>query len=432
MASAATPEDLASPSPVEIVVTSANPQVDGTSADSATPASDASPNDAGVKGAAATEAKPADDANEYTRLSPLVFRLVFGCLCLMCFMAGLDITIVVTAMPYIAEQLNCLNDISWVITAFLLAQTAVCPLVGRLSEIYGRKFMLLFAVGTFTVFSIGCALSNSIEQLAVLRAFQGIGGGAIMSSVLIVITDITPARTRGMAIAPIGIMFALASIVGPLLGGALTGVSHDGWRYCFWINLPIGASVFLALSLLVPSTIGDHHKRAAAAEAAANPSAAPLAAVTLDVVGSVSCVIFVVALTLALTWGGGDYAWSDAHVITLLVVAGVFSVLFLLWEVRHRDELCTAAISRSDVLYCAPCANIQSVMVRVLPRFYPPPLSLSLSFSLSLSSSPGARCTSPHHPCEAVCDSKLLRGQLAELLERLWHDGVNRLSPRVL
>lgn len=145
----------------------------------------------------------------------------------------------------------------------------MCPLVGRLSEIFGRKAMLLFAVSTFTVFSLGCALSNSIAQLAIFRGLAGVGGGAIMSScvacrghgsveaavahcrhadspaqvasrtpihplrtarrVMIVISDITSARKRGLAIAPIGIMFALSSIIGPLLGGALTGVSSDGW-----------------------------------------------------------------------------------------------------------------------------------------------------------------------------------------------------------
>ena len=149
---------------------------------------------------------------------------------------------------------------------------------------------------------------------------------------MIVVSDITPARTRGMAIAPIGIAFAVASVVGPLIGGALTGVSADGWRYCFWINLPIGGSVFLALLALVPNNIGEHHARAAAAELAPGAKAA---AVTLDVAGSLLCTAFVIALTLALTWGGGDYAWSNGRVIACLVVAGVALAAFLVWEVTY-------------------------------------------------------------------------------------------------
>ena len=171
---------------------------------------------------------------DYTVLSPLAYRAVFATLMLMCFMVGLDITIIVTAMPKIGRQFDCMSDISWTVTAFLLAQTAVSPLVGRLAEAFNRRAVVMAAVLLFTVFSLACALAQNFAQLAVFRALQGLGGGLIMPIVFIVVSDITPIATRGVAVAPIMMMFTLSSIVGPLLGGALTDIGDDGWRICFW------------------------------------------------------------------------------------------------------------------------------------------------------------------------------------------------------
>jgi MFS family permease len=114
------------------------------------------------------------------------------------------------------------------------------PLTGRFCDIYGRKATLLFSMGAFIVGSLACALSTSIVQLFVFRAIQGIGGGGIMSAAMIIVADLTPAKTRANWIAPLAAMFALSSVVGPLLGGYLT--DGPGWRFAFWINLPVSSS----------------------------------------------------------------------------------------------------------------------------------------------------------------------------------------------
>lgn len=138
------------------------------------------------------------------------------------FLAGLDGTIVVTAMPVIANDFNARSTISWIIVSFMLTQTALTPLWGRLCDRFGRREMNVFCVFTFGIFSMACALSQTIEQLIVFRAFQGVGGGGIMSVVLILLADLVPPSKRAQYMAPVASMFALSAVCGPLIGGALT------------------------------------------------------------------------------------------------------------------------------------------------------------------------------------------------------------------
>ena len=194
-----------------------------------------------------------------------------------------------------------------------------------------------------------------------------------MPSVMIVLSDVTPAASRGTAMAPIMATFTLSSIVGPLLGGALTDLYDGGWRLCFWINVPIGVVAMLCIFFLLPATLGDQAskfdvqreaagvmsgaKRVTAATATATAGAAATApapapggvadeaapavvvpaepkrsAIDLDVVGSVCAVCGITALSLAITWGGGDYSWSDPRVFALLIVALVLGIVFSVWE----------------------------------------------------------------------------------------------------
>ena len=191
-----------------------------------------------VKPAAVTEeastakavAVPEDDG---FALRGLPFMLVMFAMCLAVFIGGLDGTIVVVAMPQIAKDFDALSLISWIFLSFLLTQTAGTPLWGRASDMLGRKNAMLVAIGSFVVGSIACALSNTFASLVVFRAIQGIGGGGLMSVALILLADIVPASQRGAYLAPINSMFALSSVVGPILGGYIT--DGPGWRWCFWI-----------------------------------------------------------------------------------------------------------------------------------------------------------------------------------------------------
>lgn len=160
-------------------------------------------------------------------------------------------------MPKIADEFNALTTISWVIVSFMLTQTALTPLWGRFCDLFGRRNCVIFCVGTFTIFSMACALSDSIVQLIVFRALQGIGGGGIMSVILILLADMTPPSSRAAYMAPIGSMFALSAVCGPLLGGFLT--DGPGWRFAFWINVPIGGVCMIIQWFYIPPTLGQEH-----------------------------------------------------------------------------------------------------------------------------------------------------------------------------
>ena len=148
-------------------------------------------------------------------------------------MAGLDWTIVVTAMPSISREFNAFDEISWVIISFMLTQTAGTPLWGRAADMLGRKNAMLFAILSFVVGSIACALSTTFPMLAIFRAVQGVGGGGLMSVALVLLADMVPASQRGAYLAPLNSMFALASVVGPIVGGYIT--DGPGWRWCLHV-----------------------------------------------------------------------------------------------------------------------------------------------------------------------------------------------------
>ena len=178
-------------------------------------------------------------------------RLVFGGLLLVMFLAALDQTIVATALPTIVGDLGGLNHISWVVTAYLLAQTVVTPLYGKLGDMYGRKIVLQSALVVFLAGSALCGLSQNLDELIAFRALQGLGGGGLMVSAQAAIGDVVPPRERGRYTGLFGAVFGLASVAGPLLGGFLT--SNLSWRWIFYVNLPLGIVALFVLAATLPT-----------------------------------------------------------------------------------------------------------------------------------------------------------------------------------
>ena len=162
---------------------------------------------------------------------------MFGIMLAM-FLGALDQTIVATALPTIGRALHDVDDLPWVVTAYLLTSTAVTPLYGKLSDIAGRRLMLLLAIIVFLVGSVACALSRNIYLLIAARALQGLGGGGLLSLGQTVIGDVIPPRERGKYQAYFALVFVSSSIMGPVLGGFFAELLH--WSVIFWINLPIG------------------------------------------------------------------------------------------------------------------------------------------------------------------------------------------------
>src|ERR1700681_2522045 len=180
-------------------------------------------------------------------LMPGEVRTILMSLMLTMFLAALDQTIVATALPTIGRQFQDVSNLSWVITAYLLASTAVAPVFGTLSDIYGRRAMIVTAMSLFISGSILCAVAPNMPVLILARGLQGLGGGGILPIVQTVIADIVTPRERGQYQAYFSGVWMAAGIGGPILGGVFA--EHLHWSMIFWINLPLG---LISLAMLLP------------------------------------------------------------------------------------------------------------------------------------------------------------------------------------
>jgi EmrB/QacA subfamily drug resistance transporter len=267
---------------------------------------------------------------------PEIRSIVLGIMLTM-FLGALDQTIVATALPTIGRHFGNLDDLAWVVTAYLLTGTASTPLYGKLSDIYGRRVVMLTAIGIFIAGSIACAMAPTMPALVVSRGLQGLGGGGLMALAQTIIADIVSPRERGRYQGYIGAVFAVSSVGGPVLGGFLT--EHLDWSLIFWINLPLGLAALGMTSdrlRLVPYHPRQHK---------------------LDVLGALLLMLAAVALLLALSWGGRRFEWISGEIGALLLVSALLWGLFA-WRLTTAEEpFLPLTVLGNAVVRCAALAG---------------------------------------------------------------------------
>ena len=253
--------------------------------------------------------------------APLAHRqilVVFSGLLLVLLLAALDSTIVSTALPTIVGELGGLEHLAWVVTGYLLAQTIVTPIYGKLGDLYGRKLVLQSAIVLFLAGSALCGMSQSMTQLILFRFIQGLGGGGLNVTTQAAVGDIVSPRERGRYQGIFGAVFGLASIAGPLLGGYFT--THLSWRWIFYVNLPLGLIALVVLAATLPA----HSQRRSHA---------------IDYAGAGLLAVVLSGTTLVADLGGTAYPWSSGLVLGLIAVTVVALAGFVVVEHRAQEPV---------------------------------------------------------------------------------------------
>lgn len=255
--------------------------------------------------------------------------IIFSALVSGMLLASLDQTIVSTAMPTIVGELGGVENQAWIVTSYLLATTIVMPIYGKFGDVLGRRNLFLFAIALFTVASVACALATDFWSFVTFRAVQGLGGGGLMILSQAIIADIVPASERGKYMGPLGGIFGLSAIAGPLLGGFF--VDHLSWQWCFYINIPVGIAAFVLayFALTLPNK--------KATKKLDLPGVALLSIAT-------ACLIFFTDFG-----GNAEQGWDSPLTWTLGAGTVIAATLFIAVERRAEDPIIPLSLFRNKV-----------------------------------------------------------------------------------
>jgi EmrB/QacA subfamily drug resistance transporter len=245
--------------------------------------------------------------------------LTMGGVMLAIFLASLDQTIVSTAMPRIVADLGGFSKFTWITTAYLVASTTIVPIVGKLTDMYGRKSFFIGGIIIFLAGSVLAGLSQTMNQLIVFRGIQGLGGGIMMANAFVSIGDLFPPSERGKYQGFVAAVFGFSSVIGPTMGGFITDTLS--WHWIFFINLPLGIPAIGLFIRFFPQRklSGVRHK--------------------LDMLGMATLMLAVVSLLLGLSWGGVQYPWTSPQIIGMLVFAAVMTAAFIAVELRAPEPI---------------------------------------------------------------------------------------------
>jgi EmrB/QacA subfamily drug resistance transporter len=287
-----------------------------------------------------------------SELTPRAKRNIVIGVMLAMFLAALDSTIVAPALPTIGAELGGAAFLPWIVSAYFLTSTAVTPLYGKLSDIHGRRPVILSALGLFLLGSVACALSPNMAALILARALQGIGGGGLIALAQTVVADVAPPRERARYTVYITSVWAASSIAGPALGGFLA--QYSSWTVIFWLNLPVGAAAFIVCDRLLrhlPQQRRPHR---------------------LDWLGGALVIGATVALNLMLTLGGGMLSWGSPQVLGLGAAALALGAAFVWHLSRAPEPLIPPGIFANRVVDKATLSMFFGMLVYVSATVYLP------------------------------------------------------------
>ncbi len=263
--------------------------------------------------------------------------ITFAGVMLAMFLGALDQTVVGTAMPRIISDLGGFSQYTWVTTAYIITSAVVVPITGKLTDIYGRKMFYIGGITIFVVASVMCGLSNTMNQIIIFRAVQGIGAGVLMANAFIVIGDLFPPAERGKYQGFIAAVFGVSSIIGPMLGGYITDTLS--WHWVFFVNVPLGLIVILLFIFFFPNVRPDNLKH------------------NIDYPGVVLLILGVVPLMLALSWGGVEYAWGSVQIIGMFTFSAVALALLIWVESRSKEPIIPLEIFKNRII------SISSILI---------------------------------------------------------------------
>lgn len=292
-------------------------------------------------------------AHSWSNLSKRRTWLVLASVMAGMLLGAVDQTVVGTAMPQVIADLNGMAHYAWVATAYLLASTASMPIWGKLSDAYGRKLFFIVGMVIFIVGSALCGQAHSMTELILFRGLQGLGGGAMMPINQAIIGDLFPPAERGKWIGLLMSVFGLATIVGPTLGGWIT--DNLGWRWVFYVNLPIGIPALILAAVALPTHVRLHKHR-------------------IDYVGAAILVAASVPLLLGFSWAGSTYAWGSAVVISLFAFSVVAWVAFVFYENRAVEPILSPGLFKNSIFAVSSVAGFVAMAgmfgaVMFLPLF---------------------------------------------------------------
>jgi EmrB/QacA subfamily drug resistance transporter len=269
-------------------------------------------------------------------------------------LAALDQNIVATALPAIAGELHGLEHLSWIVAGYLLTSTASTPIYGKLSDLYGRRPLLQFAIVVFVVASLLCGFAQTMTELIAARTLQGLGGGGLISMAQAIIADVVAPRERGRYQAYLSGVWATASVGGPVLGGVF--VDYLSWRWVFWVNLPVGILAFLLCRRALAALVTRRAQR------------------RIDYLGAALLTLAVTDLLLIFTWGGTTLPWTSPGMLALIVAAAPLIAACIVQELRAPEPILPPRLFANPVIRIANLASLMAVMamsgaILLLPVF---------------------------------------------------------------